>query len=147
MADDSIFGHSLKMTDGDLVIQGDQLVEISGRDNLVQALTLRILTPFGSDVFNTGYGLDITSAFTQPNTARIVKEIIKLNLVRTLATDARVSDVREVVFEDDPEYRLRHPEVADARIALDHLRRLWLVDVVLETSDGATQVLPASVGV
>jgi hypothetical protein len=65
--DEQLFGHALKLTNSDLDLEQGQLVEISGRDNLLQALALRVLTPFGSDAFNTSYGLDITSAFTEPH--------------------------------------------------------------------------------
>jgi hypothetical protein len=59
------FGRSLLLADGDLVFDGTAFAEISGLDNLTQALTLRILTPYGSDPVNTVYGLDVSQAFTQ----------------------------------------------------------------------------------
>src|SRR5438093_953339 len=129
MPDNTIFGHSLKMVDGDLVVQDGGLQEIAGQDNLLQALVLRILTPFGSDIFNTSYGLDIRAAFTEPNPVHIVKELIKLNLVRTLGMDPRVHDVRDIIFEDDPAYSARHPEVSPERVRDDRHRRSWKVDV------------------
>ena len=63
---DLIFGYSLALDDGDLVFHGDTLATVSGRANLLQALQLRILTPFGSDRFNVNYGLDFTASFTRP---------------------------------------------------------------------------------
>jgi hypothetical protein len=56
----------------------------------MQALLLRVQTTFGSDRFNTTYGLDVTNAFTQPGTVSEVKSLIKLSLVRTLGTDPRL---------------------------------------------------------
>jgi hypothetical protein len=147
MPDNAIFGHSLKMVDGDLVMQDRSLVEISGQNNLLQALVLRILTPFGSDIFNTSYGLDIREAFTKPNSVPIVKELIKLNLVRTLGMDSRVRDIRDIIFEDDPEYRARHPEISPEQVRDDRHRRSWKVDVILDTADNQTQTLTANIGV
>jgi hypothetical protein len=147
MADESIFGHSLLIADGDLVLRDNTFAEITGEANLRQALRLRILTPFGSDLFNTTYGLDIRSAFVEPNTAFVVRELIKLNLVRTLATDTRVQDVREILFEDDEEYRARHPDTTDQQIVDARHRRIWRVEVIIETATGESQTLDLSVGV
>ena len=127
-----VFGRGLLLDDGDLVFDGRDLVEVTGIANLVQALTLRVLTPFGSDRFNTGYGLDVAQAFTTPNSARMVKELLKLNLVATLATDPRVSEVRQVTFDDDPE-RLAADPGAAARARTAQIRRTWTVEADLET--------------
>jgi hypothetical protein len=114
------------------VLDGGRLAEVDGIANLTQALTLRVLTPFGSDRFNTGYGLDVTRAFTEPNGVRMVKELIRLNLVRTLGTDPRVREVREVTFVDDT--AARH-------------RRMWTVEVDLETVGGSAATLVVDVEV
>ena len=147
MDDTTTFGYSLLLEEGDLVIEGGDLRTVAGRPNLIQALTLRVLTPYGSDQFNTSYGLDVTQAFTQPNGVRMVKELIKLNLVRTLASDPRVDDIREVLFDDDPAYLARHPE-ADAQALIDqHHRRVWQVEVTLSTAQGQPATLPVNIGV
>jgi hypothetical protein len=145
MPDDNLFGHGLKLVDGDLQITNNSLQEIAGRDNLLQALQLRILTPLASDMFNTTYGLDIGPAFTEPNPVHIVKQIIKLNLVRTLATDARVAEVRDILFEDDPEFSSRHPELGPTQILDDRHRRLWRVEVIVQTTNNQLQTLTAAV--
>src|SRR4029079_7140284 len=111
-------GHSLLLRDGDLVFDDHSLVEIEGRENLMQALVLRVLTPLGTDPFTTTYGLDVKSTFTQPVATHIVKELVKLNLVRTLSTDPRVSEIRDIVFPDDPEVIAANPalDAAAARL-------------------------------
>jgi hypothetical protein len=134
------FGRSLRMDDGDLVVAGDRLVEIGGVANLTQALTLRVLTPRGSDPFNTGYGLDIASIFTEPNGVRMVKELVKLNLVSTLSTDPRVREVRRITFNDDRE-RLTTDPAAREKLRADRHRRLWTVEVEVLTVAG----VPATV--
>lgn len=147
MAADDQFGYSLRLVDGDLLLENDHLVTVVGKPNLLQALELRILTPLGSDIFNTTYGLDIRQAFTQSASVRMVKDLIKLNLVRTLGTDPRVRDIREVLFEDDPLYRERHPELDPRTIRDDRHRRFWQVEVVLDTVQGQTETLPVTIGV
>lgn len=153
MATNQQFGYSLKLDDGDIVLETAPdtgllvLDEVSGTDNLMQALLLRVQTTFGSDRFNTTYGLDVTNAFTQPGTVSEVKSLIKLSLVRTLGTDPRVSDIQDVQFVDEPAYRARHPEVTDQDIRDQRHRRTWAVDVLLQAANGQNQVLSANVGV
>jgi hypothetical protein len=153
MATNQQFGYSLKLDDGDIVLETAPdtgllvLDEVSGTDNLMQALLLRVQTTFGSDRFNTTYGLDVTNAFTQPGTVSAVKSLIKLSLVRTLGTDPRVSDIQDVQFVDEPAYRARHPEVTDQDIREQRHRRTWAVDVLLQAANGQNQVLSANVGV
>jgi len=147
MSDVDAYGYSFLLRDGDLVIQNDELLTVAGRANLIQALTLRVLTPYGSDPFNTTYGLDVTQAFTQPNGVRMVRELIKLNLVRTLGMDPRVSDIREVLFDDDPAYLERHPDVDERMLRDQHHRRIWQVDVTIDPVQNQTTTLALNVGV
>ena len=105
--------------------------------------TLRVLTPFGSDRFDPNYGLDVKQAFTAPNSTRIVKELLRLNLVSTLTADPRVSAVRRVTFDDDPDRLAADPD--GGRIA--RISRKWTVVVELETATGATATLLANVEV
>lgn len=135
------FGRSLLLDDGDLVMEQGRLREVESVANLSQALTLRVLTPFGSDPFNTRYGLDIGQAFTLPNTVSGVKQLVQLNLVRTLGTDPRVRDIRQIAFDDDPE--LANPQAA----ADAHHRRGWTVLVVLDTVTDESLSLLLDVGV
>ncbi|MFF7985263.1 hypothetical protein ACFZDK_40170 [Streptomyces sp. NPDC007901] len=140
------FGRSLLLDDGDLVVAQGQLLEVESAANLSQALTLRVLTPFGSDPFNTGYGLDIGQAFTQPNPVSVVKQLVQLNLVRTLGTDPRVRDIRQVVFDDDPDLLAANPALEPA-VRRAHSRRVWTVRVELDTVAGDPLTLLVDVGV
>jgi hypothetical protein len=129
------FGRSLLLVNGDLVFDGTGFAEISGLDNLRQALTLRILTPYGSDPVNTAYGLDVTQAFTQGLGRQMVKQLIQMNLIRTLASDPRVDEVRDVVFDDDPNFPGGPaPEAV-------HRSRLWRVAVTVQTATAGTSTL------
>lgn len=129
------FGSSLLVEDGDLVfgeVAGElALREVSGRENLLQALELRVLTPYGSDIFNVLYGLDYAQIFGSPEGMRMTRELIRLNLVRTLATDPRIGEIRDIVFADDEQSRLR---------------RRWRVEVQLETNSADEIALPLAIG-
>lgn len=147
MASDSLLGTSLALVDGDLVLEGDGFRMVSGLPNLVQALELRVLTPLGSDIFNITYGLDVTQAFTQPHGLRAVQDFLKVSLVQTISTDARVRDIREVIFEDDPDYQARHPEVTPEILRAHKRLRLWQAEVVIDTIANETATLIVNVGV
>lgn len=135
MTTPSPFGRGLLLDDGDLVFEDGRLLTAEGIANLTQALGLRILTPLGSDRFDTGYGLDVRQAFTEPNGVRMVKELLRLNLVATLAGDPRVNEVTRVVFDDDPGGPATDP--ATRQQVLDaHQRRLWTVEVDVDTVAG-----------
>jgi hypothetical protein len=118
MAASSALGRSLLLRDGDLVLAGGRFVEVSGVANLVQALTLRVLTPLGDDRFNTAYGFDAAGVFAAAASARTARDLVQLNLVRTLGTDPRVAEVREVRFLEPPDSR----------------RRAWPVEVTVITT-------------
>jgi phage baseplate assembly protein W len=140
------FGRGLLLDDGDLVFRHGDLVEVTGIENLVQALTTRILTPLGSDPFNTRYGLDVTSAFTEPNSPRTAKELLRLSLVGALGTDPRVSDVHQITFDDDPERLAAGPEaVARARTA--RITRAWSIEADVDTVAGIPVTLRVNVEV
>jgi phage baseplate assembly protein W len=136
-------GRGLRLDDGDLVLDGGRLAEVAGAANLSQALTLRILTPAGSDRFNTRYGLDLSRVFSEPSGVRMVKELIKLNVVSTLGTDPRVRDIRQITFDDDPERVAADPTGADTA----RRRRRWTVEVRLDTVVGSALTLRADVEV
>jgi hypothetical protein len=144
------FGTGLAVESGDIafdVADGvARLREVSGRENLLQALELRVLTPAGSDRFNTVYGVDYAQIFGATDGLRMTKELIKLNLVRTVATDPRVHDVREILFHDDPEYRADHPEVTDDELRSERRSRVFAVDVVLDTAEAGEVVLSIGIG-
>lgn len=117
----STYGWSLLLEDGDLVLDRGELLEVSGRANLEQALLCRILTPWASDRLTATYGIDISEAFTVGLSRGLAKQVLRLNLVRTLATDARIAEVLHVHFDDDPEYLAANPGAAgtsNRRLAL-----------------------------
>lgn len=158
MDEDTLFGYSLAIVDGDLALGNSgntvtvngveqpmtTFMPVHGKENLQQALTLRVQTSFGSDIYNTTYGLDVREAFTQPGTLSRIKEFIKLSLVRTLATDPRVQDIRDVLFADDPRFQAQYGQVD-----VDAMRRArsWPVVVLIDTADAQTATLSLNIGV
>jgi hypothetical protein len=153
MATDLLFGLSLQLDDGDLVLSdGPQisLKTISGVPNALQALVVRVLTPFGSDIFNVTYGLDVRQALVEPHDIRTAKQLLKLSLVQTLATDPRVLDVRDILFKDDPAYKDRHPEFSPTDlqelIRRDRTSRSWSVDVLIDLVSAPGQAVSVRIG-
>lgn len=121
------YGRSLLLDDGDLVLDAGALREVEGLDNLQQGLVLRIQTPWAGDRLNATYGLDVSDVFTAGLPRDLTKEVLRLNLIRTLSGDPRVSTVDQVLFDDDPAYLAAHPGAAGA--ARD--RRQAMVEVTL----------------
>lgn len=128
MTDD--LGRSLRLDDGDLVVRDGQLAEVKGLANLVQALTLSLLTPYGSDRFDGRYGLSVGDAFGSPAGLTAVQELLRMEIVRTLAADPRVGEVTEVTFTHRPDDR-----------------RKWTAQVVVETVGGRTTAVSADLEV
>lgn len=124
------FGFSLLVRDGDLVLESGRLVEVAGIDNLVQALTLRVLTPLGGDPFNVTYGFDVAAVMREAGGAQAVRDLVTLSLVRVVGTDPRVREVREVAFE---------PVDGSGR-------RAWTASVTVVVADGSQQVLAVTGG-
>lgn len=103
------YGRGLALDDGDLVLDAGRLEEVSGIANLRQGLELRLATPWASDRLDIRYGLDVRDTFTAALPRPMVKEVLRLSIIRSLATDPRVASVERVLFDDDPEYLVDHP--------------------------------------
>lgn len=132
-------GRSLKLVDGDLEFADGDFKIIEGRENFLQAMRAIIETPYGSDVFSTNYGFDILNIFSQPVTLGIMKELIHLNIVKSLTFDDRVLEVKEVVFSDDPRfYEMQGQDNAEylaqeaRRVEIKGMRS-WKAQVVVQT--------------
>jgi hypothetical protein len=150
MSDERHLGRSLLMEEGDIVFEDiagqSRLREVIGKPNLMQALELRVLTPLGCDRFNTLYGMDFAQIFGSADGLRMTRELIKLNLVRTLGTDRRISDVRDIVFQDDETYLAAHPDISREELRAARVGRRWEVEVVLETAAAGEVALRLGIG-
>jgi hypothetical protein len=104
MAAPEPLGHSLRLEQGDLVVAAGTLEAVRGIDSLAQALTLALETQLGSDAVNVVFGFDLRALGENPYGVRTRKEYLRLQLVRTIASDQRVKEIRELYFDDDPRF-------------------------------------------
>ena len=105
-----VLGHGLALapvSDGgtalDLVWRvgpdGRALGLVVGADNLAQDLAVALLTPLGSDPFDTAFGFDGFSVLALGVGAALAQELLRLSVVRTLIADGRVAEVTDVTVE------------------------------------------------
>jgi hypothetical protein len=99
-------GRTLALDDGDLAVVASPtgavtLAELTGVDALGQTLTLALETQLGSDPMHAGYGLDATALGAHAYGVRSRKEYLKLQLVRCIASDMRVKQILELLFDDE----------------------------------------------
>lgn len=146
-------GRSIKLSGGDFTLitgepdesgrQWRDLAQVTGRENFAQALQMIIETPIGSDQINVNYGLDLAAIFTVANTVRSIKDVIRLNLVKSLSADDRIREINEIVFDDEPDFAQLAPELAsDASGPAARHTRLWHAVARFTTiSDGQQQVI------
>jgi len=140
-----VFGTSIALVDGDFMLLAGDLKMVSGQDNFGQALQVNVGTPFGSDQININYGLDIAAIFTVANSVRSIKDVIRLNLVKSLSADDRVREISEIVFDDEPDFARLAPEFAggDPGATARH-GRVWHAVIALTTVTGIQQQVVAS---
>ena len=140
-----IFGTSIALVDGDFMLVDGDLALVSGRANLAQALRVVIETPFGSDQVNVNYGLDVAAIFTVANSVRSIKDVIRLNLVKSLSLDDRIREIGEIVFDDEPEFARIAPEFAggDPGAKARH-GRVWHAVVMFTTIANSQQQVVVS---
>lgn len=132
-------GRSLLLDDGDLVFDdhvGD-LAEVEQVAALSQALRLAIGTQLGTDRLNAQFGFDRLAVGAYAYGLHTRKEYVKMQLVRCVGLDARVRDVREVFFSDDPRaFELQPGLDAEAQnriVSVIRANREYTVFVVVET--------------
>lgn len=121
----------IRFDEGDLVLSRGGIELVSGLPNLTQALRIRVLTPLGEDRYDIGYGFDYGAVFTAPANAHEMRDLLRLNIVRTIGTDPRVQEIRDI-------------QVIDPKSDAHH--RQWVVVVSIITSDGTPAVLRANIG-
>ena len=138
----TVFGKSLQLTTGDLVLDQGDLEVISGRDNFLQAMQVMIETPFGSDIFNVNYGFDLLSILQSPQPVSQIKDLIRLNIIKSVSQDTRVREIKEVVFDDESRFfEILPDQNADEHRRTRKTERRWQVIVVLATVSEGEVVL------
>jgi hypothetical protein len=128
------FGRTLALVDGDLQLAGGDFAMVSGTDDLLQDLMVMMLTAAGGDIFNLNYGFDLLNALSSPVPPQSVQQIIRLNIVKSLSTDNRIRELKDVVFDDDPRFFGLSPQSDPvARAQARHSFRSWQAIVLLST--------------
>jgi hypothetical protein len=134
----SAFGRGLLLAGGDLAFNGADFGIVVGKDNLLQGVLAMIGTPFGSDIFNNGYGFDTLAILSGQTTLSQTKDLVRLNIVKSLSQDTRIREIQDVIFDDDPRFIANQtPEAAAQSQTARSTQRRWQAMVVVETvSDG-----------
>ena len=144
---DGVFGTSIALVDGDFRLVNGDLAPVSGTENFGQALQVIVETPFGSDQINTTYGLDVAAIFTVAASVSSVKDLIRLNLVKSLSADNRIREIDQILFDDEPGFSALAPEFAGGDPGATARRgRLWHAVIALTTIAGSPQQVVVSGG-
>ena len=85
---------------------GRDLTLVSGRDNLGQAILMRLLTPRGelAALAHPDYGCRLWELVGRPNT-ETTRNLMKLHILEALAAEPRVAQVEDVTVDDVPSTR------------------------------------------
>jgi hypothetical protein len=130
----SVLGRSLRLLNGDLDLIGDDFTAVADEDNFIQALQVMIETPMGSDIFNVSYGFDLLNSISAPQPPSFVKDLIRLNIVKSLSLDDRVKEIKEIAFSDEPRFFEINPgfDPEETRRAIKRSRS-WQAVIVVQT--------------
>lgn len=69
-------------------------------DCLSQSLEIALTTALGSDIFNTDFGFDGLRALAEETSAVLVRERVRISVVRVLQKDARIRGILDVSLGD-----------------------------------------------
>jgi hypothetical protein len=110
---------------------GLDLAMVDGIDNLTQCLEVALTTVLGSDVFNTDFGFDGINALVEETDRVLVRERVRVSIIRLLGRDARVRrivdlklldrrlDAPEAVVDDDPATRLDRWRTVEVQVGFE----------------------------
>lgn len=75
---------ALQVQNGDLVLGTRGYAEVTGRDKIVQDLTIAVMTPYGSDRFHPTWGCALESKIGTPQTA-MTSQLISSEITRVIS--------------------------------------------------------------
>ena len=136
------YGRSLQLTNGDLVLISDlegyrDLAQIAGQAELTQAIQVLVETPQGSDILNTIFGFDLLRTLAQPVSARQMRDLVRMCVVKALSQEPRIRQITAIAFVNDAAYLTLHPGVTPADqqklIKQQRASRQWSLDVQFDT--------------
>ena len=87
------------MTRADIVFDGGKLGAVSGREALIQDLTLAFCTGLGTDPLNTGFGFDGARLMATEDNPQMLRERLRAAAAIVTASDPRVARVIDVQVE------------------------------------------------
>jgi len=95
----------------DLVLAGGggtplDLARVESIDALGQSLSLALTTALGSDVFDTTFGFDGVNALVEESDALLVRERVRISVIKVLQAEPRVRQILDVDLDGD---RLTRP--------------------------------------
>lgn len=102
---------------------GKTLSTVTGYDNLVQALLVRLNTPIGTLLLHPDYGNNFSDILGQSNTLSNVNKL-QVGIEQTLRKDSRVSDVK--IISTDVDDGIVKINVSITPIGLDEQLQLYL---------------------
>ncbi len=102
---------------------GKTLSTVTGYDNLVQALLVRLNTPIGTLLLHPDYGNNFSDILGQSNTLSNVNKL-QVGIEQTLRKDSRVSDVK--IISTDIDDGIVKINVSITPIGLDEQLQLYL---------------------
>lgn len=86
-------GRDISLVEGP---NGLDFARVSGMDNLAQSLKVALTTCLGSDIFNTDFGFDGLNALAEESNALLVRERVRISIIRLLRKDPRVRSIVDV---------------------------------------------------
>ncbi len=96
-------------------------------------------------MFNVKYGLDVAGIFTVANNVPSIKDVIRLNLMKSFSLDNRIREIDDIVFDDEPGFAQLAPELAggDPGAKARH-GRIWHAVVTFTTIANSQQQVVVS---
>lgn len=91
-------GRDLRLESGP---NGLDLAKVEGLTALGQALSLALTTALGSDVFNIQFGFDGLNAMAEESNPILVRERIRVAIIRVLRKEPRVRRIIDVNLAED----------------------------------------------
>ena len=137
-------GRDLQLATGQ---NGLDFAALDGIDNLSQCLEIGLTTALGADVFNVGFGFDGINALVDGTDPTLVREQVRISVIRLLQSDSRVRSIIDLqVLDGRLLPQAGAPAGASLQDAIDAWRTLQ-VDVSFEVITGESAVVSLGKGV